>query len=212
MYNKLDFKVKNVNTSAFVLKTKYNTEKADFGNKIPNTTGPVKKTDYNAKITEIEGKIPSICGLATNAALITVENKISNINGLVKKPGLWCKNYWNWKKTLTDHNHDKYITTPEFNTAAADVFNERLKQADLVKKADFDDNLKSLNQKINLNKTKHLVVENELKKLKTFDSIYFTGKSHLEEEDTQKYLVFQQIKRYFKGIVDVGNGSLSLEI
>ena len=27
---------------------------------------------------------------------------------------------------LTDHNHDKYITTPELNTLAADVFNARL--------------------------------------------------------------------------------------
>ena len=27
------------------------------------------------------------------------------------------------EKTLTDHNHDKYITTPEFNTLAASVFN-----------------------------------------------------------------------------------------
>ena len=27
------------------------------------------------------------------------------------------------KKKLTDHNHDKYITTPEFNTLAVDVFN-----------------------------------------------------------------------------------------
>ena len=27
------------------------------------------------------------------------------------------------EKKLTDHNHDKYITTPEFNTLAASVFN-----------------------------------------------------------------------------------------
>ena len=27
------------------------------------------------------------------------------------------------KKKLTDHNHDKYITTLEFNTLAAGVFN-----------------------------------------------------------------------------------------
>ena len=185
MYNKLDFKVKNVNTSAFVLKTKYNTEKADLGNKIPDTIGPVKKTDYNAKITEIEGKIPSISGLATNAALITVENKITNINGLVKKTGLRCKNYWNWKKTLTDHNHDKYITTPEFNTLAADVFNARLAQANLITKTDFDAKLSSLNRKITQNKSKHLLVENELNKLKTFDSSYFIGKSHFEEDGTQ---------------------------
>ena len=48
-------------------------------NKIPDTSGLVKKTDYNAKITEIEGKMPRIRGLATNALLTTVENKIPNI-------------------------------------------------------------------------------------------------------------------------------------
>ena len=36
------------------------------------------------------------------------------------------------KKKLTDHNHGKYITTPEFNTLAA-VFNARLAQANLMK-------------------------------------------------------------------------------
>ena len=45
----------------------------------------LKKTDCNTKITETEGKIPSISGLATNAALTTVENKIPNFNSLVKK-------------------------------------------------------------------------------------------------------------------------------
>ena len=35
---------------------------------------------------------------------------------------------------LNNHNHDKYITTAEFNTLAANVFNARLKQADLVNK------------------------------------------------------------------------------
>ena len=80
------------------------------------------------------------------------------------------------KKKLTDHNHDKYITTPEFNNLAAGDFAARLKQADLVTKTDFDRKLRSLNQKINSNKTKHLFVENELKKLKTFDLGYFRGK------------------------------------
>ena len=39
---------------------------------------------------------------------------------------------------LTYHNHDKYITTPEFNTLASDVFNARLAKANLITKADFD--------------------------------------------------------------------------
>ena len=41
-------------------------------------------------------------------------------------------------------------------------------------------------------------VENEFKKLKTFDSSYFRGKSHFEEDDTQNYLVFQPTYRYFQ--------------
>ena len=57
------------------------------------------------------------------------------------------------EKKLTDHNHDKYITTPKFNNLATDVFNAILKQADLVTKTDFDNKLKSLNQKVNSNKT-----------------------------------------------------------
>ena len=37
-----------------------------------------------------------------------------------------------------------------------------------------------------------------MNKLKNFDSDYFIGKSHFEEDDTQNYLVFQPIFRYFK--------------
>ena len=103
---------------------------------------------------------------------------------------------------LTDHNHDKYIDTQEFNTLAADVFNARLAQANLITKTDFDAKLSSLNRKITENKTENLLVKNELNKLKTFDSSYFIGKSHFEEDGTQNYLVFQPINRYFKVIAN----------
>ena len=45
------------------------------------------------------------------------------------------------------------------------------------------------------------------KKLKTFDLIYFRGKSHFEEDGMQNYSVIQPIKRYFKKIAGDGNGS-----
>ena len=85
------------------------------------------------------------------------------------------------RKNLTNHSHDKYITTQEFNKLTAQNFAARLKQANLLTKTYFDDKLKSLNQKINSNKTKNLLVEDELKKLQTFDSIYFGERSHFEE-------------------------------
>ena len=54
-------------------------------------------------------------------------------------------------------------------------------------KTDFDAKLSGLNKKITQNKIKHLLVENELNKLKTFDMSYFIGKSHFED-GTQNYL------------------------
>ena len=53
------------------------------------------------------------------------------------------------------------------------AFNARLAQAKSITKTDFDVKLSSLNRKITSNETKHLLVENELKKLKAFDLRYF---------------------------------------
>ena len=148
--NKLVTKVDNIDTTGFVLKTTYDTGKSDLEKKIseaekkiPNTSGLVKKTNYSSKITEIEGKIPSITGLATNSALTAVENKIPNVSGLVKKTDYDTK-ISDIEKKITDHNHDKYITTPEFNNLAAGVFTARLAQANLVTKTDFDTKLQSI--------------------------------------------------------------------
>ena len=37
-------------------------------------------------------------------------------------------------KKITDPNHDKYITTPEFEKFTAEIFALRLKQANLASK------------------------------------------------------------------------------
>ena len=63
--------------------------------------------------------------------------------------------------------HNKYITTLEFNKLTAETFTARLVQANLaskndisnfLKKKNFDDKLKTLNNKITSNKTKQVVV------------------------------------------------------
>ena len=68
-YDKLVGKVNYIDTSDFVLKTKYNTNKTELENKIPYISGLVKKTNYNTKITELENKIPDISNLATKTAI-----------------------------------------------------------------------------------------------------------------------------------------------
>ena len=50
VYDKLVAKVNSIDTSGFVLKTKYDTDKSEI-EKIPNTSDLVKKTDYGTKIT-----------------------------------------------------------------------------------------------------------------------------------------------------------------
>ena len=106
----------------------------------------LKKTGYNAKITEIEDKIPDISNLATKTALTTVENKIPDVSSLVKKTGYNTK-ITDVENKLNNHNEDKYIATPEFNTLAADVFNRRLAQANLITEKDVDAKFLSLNRK-----------------------------------------------------------------
>ena len=43
VYDKLITKINNVDTSGFILKTKYGTDKSESENKIPDTSGLVKK-------------------------------------------------------------------------------------------------------------------------------------------------------------------------
>ena len=68
-YDKLAAKVNNNDTSEFVLKTKYQTDKTELEKKIPDVTNFLKKT----KLTELENNIPDITGLAIKAALTAVE-------------------------------------------------------------------------------------------------------------------------------------------
>ena len=50
MYDKLVAKVNSIDTSGFVLKTNYDTDKTELENKILDTSWLVKKTDDNAKL------------------------------------------------------------------------------------------------------------------------------------------------------------------
>ena len=209
MYDKLVTKVDNIDTSDFVSKTNFNTKFTGLENKIPNTSGLIKKTDCNSKITEIENKIPDISGLATKTALTTVDNKTPSISNLATKTALTTvenkipsitrlvkKTDCNTKITdieniLNNHNHDKYVATSEFNTLAANVFNTRLAQANLITKTDFDAKLSSLNRKITANKTKYFLTDNDLS--------YYRGKQYFDEGSSkQNYLVFLPINKYLK--------------
>ena len=179
-YNKLVSKVDNIDTASFVEKNKYEKEETDFEDKInkidekiPDVTNLIEKTNFNTKVTEIGSKIPYVSSLVTKSALTDRKNKIPDVSSLVKKTD-YNTQISEIENKVNNHNHNKYITTPEFKTMAADVFKASLAaQTDLIRKPDFDFRLKKISERVTKNKTKHLLVENGLKTLKTLDSSYF---------------------------------------
>ena len=139
VYVKLVAKVNNIDTSDFMLKTKYHTDKTKLEKKILDVSNLVKK----AKLTELENKIPDVSSLATKTAVTAVENKLPSVSNFAKKTDL-NKKIIEIENKLNNYNHDKSITTPEFNTLAT-VFTAILAQANLTTKTDFDAKLSSLN-------------------------------------------------------------------
>ena len=53
--------------------------------------------------------------MATKTALTTVQNKIPHVSNLVKKKTDYNTKVTEIENKLTNHNHDKYINTLEFN-------------------------------------------------------------------------------------------------
>ena len=144
-------KLSNVVKNEAVKKTGYNTKIKSIEDKISDISNLATKTILNTIISEVKNEIPSISGLATTSALTAVEKKIPSVSNLAKKIDYDTKGS-EIEKKLTDHNHDKYITTPEFNKLSAETFAARLAQANLIAKTDFDAKLSGLNRKITSNK------------------------------------------------------------
>ena len=123
-----------------------------------------------------------------------VESKIPDISSLVKKTNYDAK-ISEIESNVNNHDHDKYITTSEFNKSTIENFKARLAQVNFVTKTDFDAKLQDISKRITSNKSKHLLVENELKKYKNF-----RDRNRFQEDGVQNYLVFQPMYKYFKKI------------
>ena len=104
-------KLSNVVKNSVFKKTEYNAKIKSIEDKIPDITNLATKTSLNAKINKVKGEIPSINNLTTATALTAVENKIPTVSNLVKKTDYNTK-IDKIEKKITDHSHDKCITTP----------------------------------------------------------------------------------------------------
>ena len=112
-----------------LLKSECNAKIKNIEDEISDINNLATKTILNTKINKVKNEIPSISGLATTSALTAVENKIPSVSNLVKKTDYDTK-VNEIEKKITDHTHDKYITT--------EYFAPGLKQANLVTETDSD--------------------------------------------------------------------------
>ena len=65
-------------------------------------------------------------------------------------------------------------------------------------KTDFDTKLQDISNRITSNKSKQLLVEKEVKKLRHLIQAIYRDRNRFEEDGVQNYLVFQQMYNYFK--------------
>ena len=121
-------------TKSKTLKTKAN----NLERKILDVTTVIHINQYNTDKQNLEEKIGDI------------DEQVVDASGLVTKTILNTKISEAENKIL---NHDKYITTPEFNNMTTGNFAARLKRAHLVSKNDFDNKQISFNRRITTNKT-----------------------------------------------------------
>ena len=150
-YNTLRNKVDAIDTSKFVSRTKFTTDTNALDDKIhkiekkiPDISGLATKSSVTRLITKqeeytdkVKKKIPDISGLASKTELTAVEKKIPDVSGLATASAL----------TAVENK------IPDITS--------------LITKTDFDAKLKKISDRVTNNKSKILLLDNELKKLKT---------------------------------------------
>ena len=137
--DKLDInKLKNVLSNLSNLKIKQ--DKLDIGKL---ETNPVHLSKLSSVVINYVVKKTEFNELVKNFNNIDT----ADTNDLVKTWLLHKNN--EIEKKITDHSHEKYITTEQFNKLTADNFTARLPQANLAIKNDFADFRKQVRLMIN---------------------------------------------------------------
>ena len=136
-YNTLKNKVDAIDTSNFVSRTKFTTDTNALDDKIDKVENKIPDISGLATKSSVTRLIPDISGLASKTDLTAVENKIPDVSGLATASAL----------TAVENK------IPDITS--------------LITKTDFDAKSKNISDRVTNNKSKDLLLDNELKKLKT---------------------------------------------
>ena len=83
----------------------------------------------------------------------------------------------------------------DFHIKVTEIEGKISDASNLVKKTDLDTKLKKISDRVTKNKSKHLLVENEINKLNEFDLIYFRTENYFGHNNIN-YLVFELSLKY----------------
>ena len=119
-------KLSDVVINYVVKRDVYNAKIKNIEDKIPDINNLATDVSLNAEINEVKSEMPNITNLATTTALTAVENKIPSVSTLVEKDDYNTKTS-KIENKITDHDHDKYIATQEFNRLTSENFTSRLR-------------------------------------------------------------------------------------
>ena len=135
-----------------------------------------EQEEYTYKVNK---KIPDISRLASKTELTAVENKIPNVTSCDKKTDF---------NTKIAEVEGKIPNISGFatNSSLTAVENKIPDITSFITKTDFDAKLKSISDRVTNNKSKDLLLDNELKKLKTL--VRSTAKVKFDE--VQKEISF----------------------
>ena len=163
-YSSLKTKVDNIDTSSYVTKTKFENDISDLVDKIDKTDKKIPDVSDLVKksaLTAVENKIPDTSSLATKPALTAAENETPNVTSFVKKK-TECDS-----KIIDVEGKTPNISGLATNSSLTTIENKIPDITSLITKTDFDAKLKDISGRVTNNKSKDLLLDNELKKLKT---------------------------------------------
>ena len=123
-----------------------------------------------------------------------IGSKVSDNSGLVNKTDYNPKISNSEGKYFTTSNYDEFTKKKKLDAKIKEKWLlDDWNIANFVKNS----NLKK-NRTILATKAESKAEQDKVVKFQLFDSNYFRGKSHLKDDDIQKYLVFQPVLGYFK--------------
>ena len=170
-------------------------------------------TVLNTKIDEVENEIPDTIGLVTNWFKVNwytvlnikigeIKNKMLDVSNVVKKTNYNAK---------ISGIEAKYFTTSGYNKFTKETLNAKIKEKGIVHKSNISNLVENSDSNTKLATSTKTVLnaeQDKIVKLQEFDSSHLRGKNQLEDDDTQNYVVFHPVLRYFIMIANTNKGTV----